>query len=102
MARELFIYWKLVAADLPAAARAASRVQAALCRAHPGLVARLHRRADLKDGIATLMESYAHPDGVGSALQAAIEDAIATVEDGATPAWRLGARHVEAFESIDR
>jgi hypothetical protein len=102
MARELFIYWKLDAARLPAAAATTARLQAGLCQAQPGLVARLHRRADVKDGVATLMESYAHPDGVGSELQAAIEAAMASAEADVSPAWRIGPRHTEAFESIVR
>ncbi len=96
MARELFIYWRAARADAPRAEAGAAQVQAALREEHPGLVARLYRRANSHDGTVTLMETYAHPAGVGQSLQAAI--AAAAANDLA--AWCLGERHLEVFDVV--
>ncbi len=95
MARELFIYWHTGADEAAAAVEAATRLQRELRLQHPGLQARLYRRADDKPGCATLMEVYARPPlGVDAALEAAISAAAA-----ALGAHGDGARHVEAFDS---
>ena len=96
MPKALFIYWKLDAGRTAEATAAASRLQAGLQARHPGLQAGLYRRADVPGGVATLMETYAHPAGVEAPLQAAIEaDAAVALQD-----WCTGPRHVEVFESI--
>lgn len=96
MQRALFIYWRVAGSALDshqAAAAAARQMQAALCEAEPGLVARLYRKAD-GDG-CTLMETYALPGGdIGPALQQRIEATAARI----LATWCAGERHVEAFE----
>lgn len=94
--RHLFIYWRLAAADLPAARQALRRTQRQLVRQHPGLEAALFQRRDTAAGEATLMETYAGEAGVGGALQQQIEAAVApTVQR-----WLRGVRHVEVFEAL--
>ncbi len=98
MARELFVYWKLQADRAEDAAAATAAMQAELLQAHPGLQARVYRRADTRGEIATLMETYASTAaaGVGSDWQAAIEAAAARHLAG----WCAGPRHVEAFDRL--
>jgi hypothetical protein len=96
VARELFIYWHVDAAQVAAALAAAAGMQARLQAAHAGLAARLYRRADLRGDRMTLMETYARgADGVGTGLQSAIEAEAAV----ALAPWCGGARHVEVFET---
>ncbi|MDE2564614.1 MAG: DUF4936 family protein [Burkholderiales bacterium] len=94
--RELFVYWRAAPDAAAAAAAAAQRLQAILCQRHPGLVARLFRRAHAPGDPPTLMETYAHPQGIDAGLQAAIEQAAAA----ALQAWCRGPRHVEVFERV--
>ena len=96
MARELFIYWKLGEAQSAAAIRATAEMQVLLRAQHPGLQARLYRRADVKAGVMTLMEVYGHAAGVDAGLQAAIERAAAQ----ALHVWQDAPRHVEVFETL--
>ena len=98
MARELFVYWKVGSEQAKAAHSAAAELLQALRKAHPGLQARLMRRADEAGDKTTFMETYsAQPGDVSTALQAAIEaQAEATFAALGHPA-----RHVEAFESLD-
>lgn len=57
--RELFIYYRSHS-DHAAIVQAKVRAfQAALCRAHPGLAARLLRRPEVNNGLITWMETYA-------------------------------------------
>ena len=94
-ARALYVYYRVAQRDLPAVARAVRVVQARWCARHSGLCADLLQRAD--EGTAaehvTLMETYARPGGVSSALQAAIEMELAAV----LAPWLQGPRHVEVF-----
>ena len=59
MARQLYVYYRVAEAALPATVAAVQRVQATLMSAHPGLQARVLRRPELRDGEVTLMEVYA-------------------------------------------
>lgn len=92
--RELYVYWKA-----PRAATVAGEVNAALAvlmQRHPGLQARLLRRADDGAGDAlTWMEVYTAPG--------AIINAVLVTEIEAELAPRLarfgaGPRHIEVFE----
>ena len=94
--RALFVYWKTEAASAPQAVAAATHLQRQLRSEHPGLVAQLFQRADARDGQATVMETYAHAQGVSAALQGAIARAAEPV----LAAWCQGARHVEVFNAL--
>lgn len=75
---ELFIYYRADPERAEALADAVRAMQAALCREHPGLVARLLCRPELRDGLHTWMEAYALPQGASEVvLAAAIERAAA-------------------------
>lgn len=90
--RELYVYWKAPAAlDLSRLRSAMSDLESQ----HPGLRARLLRRADTAADPSTWMEVYTATAGVSSELQRAIEARI-------TPLLaNLGAgpRHTEVFET---
>jgi len=95
--RELFVYYRVPAADSAAAEDEVRSLQADLRAVIPGLAARLLRRPDQTDGRQTWMEIYSiepaiAADGVNPSLQAIIE---------ARAAERLthieGSRHVEVF-----
>lgn len=99
-ARQLFIYYRVSAAQADAAVAAAARMQAALRDRHTGLRALVLRRCGTADPEVTLMETYAldasaSPRGVGAPLQAEIEHEAANALAGIT----LGARHVEVFDA---
>jgi hypothetical protein len=91
--RELYIYWRMGSADAAAASLAIRAWQLALQKAHPGLRARLLRRADEAAAEVTLMETYLQPGGIDPALQQHIADA----GDAVSAAWRRGPRHLEVF-----
>ena len=122
MARALFVYWKVALAQVGLAQRAAQAMQRQLSAAHPLLQAQLLLRADGAGAgmpgdapgeapvdapgdalggapvnrTVTLMETYAHPAGVGSALQTAIDKAAGRALGG----FISGARHVEIFDRL--
>lgn len=101
MSRELYVYWRLAPDQVPQAAAAMAHWHADLAARHGGLQTRLLRRADSGgegESLATLMEIYVCPAGVGPALQTEIE------AEGAQAAarWCQGIRHVEVFEPILR
>jgi len=100
MQRELFIYYRIAAADLAAACAALQPVQQALCAMHRGLQARLLRRPETSsDGMCTLMETYRFDHdapGVSDSVQAEIDAAAGA----ALRPWLQGARHVEVFVEI--
>lgn len=90
MARALFVYWKLDPAGLPAALAAVKAAQQRLREGWPGLQAQVWLRCDAAAGaMATVMETYAAPDGIDAAGERRIDAALA----GIAP----GTRHVEAF-----
>ena len=95
--REVFVYYRVRVADASAVHAAAQAMQARLRARHPGLIARLMRRADAPTGDETWMETYAvdparAPEGVSAALEAAI--AVAAI---ALQPLLAGPRHAEVF-----
>ena len=116
--RELFVYYRVRAAQAGAAHCAALAFQGALRVGHPALTARLLRRDEntiqgvdrgndsdsdniasdiTTDGEQTWMETYAidartHPAGVSAALQAEIEAGARALAP-----FMNGARHTEVF-----
>ncbi len=95
--RELFVYYRVRAAEAEAAFAFVRELHARLALEHPGLHGRLLRRPEEPDGPQTWMETFAvdprqAPNGVDTDLQSAIEAAAA-------PLLPLidGARHTEAF-----
>lgn len=96
MSAELFIYWRTPTPSLAAAQAAVQALHRDLRHKHAGLVARLYLRQHDIDTGRTLMETYAHPAGIGLPLQAAIAKASAE----ALAPWCLGARHLEAFVAV--
>ncbi|NDG38827.1 MAG: DUF4936 family protein [Betaproteobacteria bacterium] len=96
MPLRLYVYYRVDQADFAAVQLAALSLQSTLCRDHPGLQAELLRRPDLRDGQATLMETYAQADGVDAALAQAIE--AAAIKSLAR--WLKGPRHCERFEPL--
>ena len=98
--RRLFIYWRLAAADVTAAAQALRALHRRWRAQYPGLQADLYVREGLAIADATLMETYAlqasaSNGGVSPELQALIEKAA----EEATRAWRRGQRHAEIFHA---
>jgi hypothetical protein len=98
--RQLFIYWRVAAADAQAAAEALRSWQRWLQHEHPALHARLFSRVPSTPGEVTLMETYAvesavRADGIDAELQRCIED------DGQSivQRWLRGVRQVEVFDA---
>ena len=92
MSRQLFIYWKIETAALPAALAAVHRAQTQLRADWPGLQAQVLQRCEsaaTSKVMATVMETYRSPTGIDAEGEALIEAALA----GIAP----GPRHVEAF-----
>jgi hypothetical protein len=90
---ELFIYYRAEPGRAAALAAAVRAMQSELCRAHPGLRARLLCRAELREGLQTWMETYRLPPGADAvAVAAEIERAA-----GALQSQLSGARHAEHF-----
>ena len=90
--RELFIYYRVRAADAREAQAAVSQLHAQLCGTYPRLNARLLRRPAEENGSQTWMETYASPDGISDAMQTRIESealVMAPLIDGP--------RHIEVF-----
>lgn len=92
----LYVYFRVDEADLHAALAALRSAQARLMVDHPGLQAELLRRPELREGQATLMETYAHPSGLDAALSAAIDRAARQ----ALGNLLRGERHGERFERL--
>jgi len=97
--RELFVYYRVDAANAAAARHAVRAMHERLRHDHPGLEARLLIRAGDGSTPLTWMETYALPDsavGIDASLEAVI--------DAAAGDWRdlvAGPRHVEAFIASD-
>lgn len=97
--RELFIYYRSQPDQAAAVQARVHDFQAALRRAHPGLVARLLRRPEERNGLLTWMETYsiepmAHSCRLDDELQRQIEshaECLLGLIDGA--------RHTEVFLS---
>ncbi|HWH75134.1 MAG TPA: DUF4936 family protein [Methylibium sp.] len=90
---ELFVYYRARPEDAQRLADAVLEMQHHLCRACPGLRARLLGRPELRDGLNTWMETYALPDGLDPVpVGTAIERAAQVLND-----WIVGPRRVEHF-----
>lgn len=90
---ELFIYYRAQPTDAQRLADAVLEMQRQLCRACPGMRARLLGRPELRDGLNTWMEIYALPEGVDPVqVGAAVERAAQVLSD-----WIVGTRRVEHF-----
>jgi hypothetical protein len=95
--RELFIYYRSHEDHAAAVQARVHEFQAALRRAHPGLVARLLRRPEVKTGLLTWMETYAiEPMATSSELD---DDLQRQIESHAQVLQGLieGDRHTEVF-----
>lgn len=98
MAREIYVYWKVPAAQAAAAHTSALALLQRLRSELPGLQVRLLRRADEGGERVTFMETYQAPEpGITAALQAQIEGLAAE----AYAAVGAPARHVEAFIDLE-
>jgi hypothetical protein len=93
--REIYVYYRVAAADAAVVAVQVRALQAGLCAAHRGLQARLLRRPMVQADVQTWMEVYAIDGGVDEALQRAIESAAASL----LPSLQ-GPRHCEVFEAF--
>lgn len=90
---DLYIYYKVAAADAAPLQPAVHAMQAALAATH-GICGQLKRRPQAQDGVQTWMEVYpAVPDGFAAALAQAV-----TAADLAR--WISGARHMECFTDV--
>ncbi len=86
--RDLYIYYKVPAADAPALWPRVQSVQAHLAARH-GVAGQLRRRPEPKDGLQTWMEIYPDaPDGIEALLAAAFDEAGVAI---------AGQRHTEVF-----
>ncbi|MES2957839.1 MAG: DUF4936 family protein [Pseudomonadota bacterium] len=92
-AAQVFVYYRVRAADLLAVVAAVQVLHARLPTLMPGLACSLSRRADAPADLQTLMESYAHADGVGPAWRLEIEQHASDL----LSTWIAGERHVEVF-----
>lgn len=90
---QLYVYYRVQPADLPALIAAVHALQSDLQAVLPGVVCTLSQRAEPGDGPLTLMETYAHPRGVGADWQQEIERSARE----RLAAWSVGERHVEVF-----
>jgi len=100
--RQLFIYWRVAAADLPAALGALRDWQSELIDRQPQLRCGLYQRTSTDDADATVMESYA----LESALpHPGIDEALCRYIDQAGQAllqrWLRGERHLEVFDALN-
>ena len=98
MARELYVYYKVDAARLLAAAAAARQLQERLIQRWPGLRMSVLRRPGEDQGQVTLMETYAAIDAASLAVFSATlaAEVAAEVAAGRLPA----SRHDEWFEPL--
>jgi len=92
-AARVYVYYRVRPTDAAAVIAAVRALHASLRAAMPELSCTLSRRAEQDGDLLTLMETYAHADGVTGDWQRAIE--CSAHEQLA--AWIVGARHVEVF-----
>lgn len=92
-AANVYVYYRVAPADAPRLMAAARALHATWQAALPGLVCTLSRRVEAVADLLTLMETYAHVEGLSPASQHDIERA-ACEQLGA---WIVGVRHVERF-----
>ena len=92
-AANLFVYYRVRAADVAQLIAAVDTLHARLRMAHPGLVCSLSRRLDDTAQDTTLMETYSHAEALSPSSQQLIEQRMGP----ALRAWIVGDRHVERF-----
>ena len=92
-AAQVFVYYRVQAVDAAAAIAAVRTFQNDLQALMPGLNCTLSQRADDSGELLTLMETYAHAEGVGPAWTREIE----RLAHDALAAWTVGERHLEVF-----
>ncbi len=93
--RELYVYWKAPQASAAAVVAEVGHALLGLMQQHPGLRARLLRRAEDSGDMLTWMETYAAPGGITPILQAQIEATLAPL----LMRLQAGPRHTEVFEA---
>jgi len=91
---DLYVYYKVQAAQAAGLQGAVIAMQSALSAAH-GVQAQLKRRPEAPEGVQTWMEVY--PAVAGHAFLAALD--AAAVQAGLAR-WIAGPRHVEIFEDL--
>lgn len=91
---DLYVYYKVQAANAAALREAVMAMQSALAAAH-GIAPQLKRRPQARDGMQTWMEVY--PALAGDAFLAVLEAAVARA---GLAQWTAGERHVEIFEDF--
>jgi len=99
--RQLFIYWRVAARDLPTALHAVREWQAGLIAQHPTLRCGLYQRVDAAQTDATVMESYAIESAQPHrGIDEALLQLIAQGGQAQLAQWLRGARHVELFDAL--
>ena len=93
--RELYVYWKAPQASAAAVVAEVGQTLLGLMQQHPGLQARLLRRAEGSGATLTWMETYTAPGGITPILQAQIEATLAPL----LLRLQAGPRHTEVFEA---
>lgn len=91
----VYVYYRVRLADAAAAIAAVRSFQAGLAVALPGLRCRLAQRVEQGGELLTLMETYGHPGGLGTAWRLETESLAQTQ----LAPWTVGQRHVEVFEA---
>jgi len=91
---DLYVYYKVQAAQAAGLQGAVIAMQSALAAAH-GVAAQLKRRPEAPDGVQTWMEVY--PAVAGDSFPAALDAAVAKA---GLARWIAGPRHVEIFEDL--
>ncbi len=91
---DLYVYYKVQAAEAAGLRGAVIAMQSALAAAH-GVAAQLKRRPQAPDGVQTWMEVY--PAMGGDAFLATLDAAVA---QAGLARWISGPRHVEIFEDV--
>ncbi|KQV61360.1 MULTISPECIES: DUF4936 family protein [unclassified Duganella] len=91
---DIYVYYKVQAAQAAGLQGAVFAMQAALSAAH-GVVAQLKRRPEAPEGVQTWMEVY--PAVAGLPFLAALNAAVA---EAGLARWISGPRHVEIFEDL--
>ena len=97
---ELYAYYRVVPANAQAALQAVITFQQRLREQHPGLAARVLRRADDNSGGVTLMETYAFDNGARKGIDDALRSSIEEAAAGMT-ALLSGPRQTEVFDALD-
>lgn len=90
---QVYIYYRVKRADAAALIGAVQDLQAELTTALPGLRCSLAQRVETGADLLTLMETYAHPEGLSEAWRHALEGRANTQ----LARWTVGVRHVELF-----